>query len=610
MLGFIKDFFSKTRDTVSSLPATPPPGRAVDATPDVAPDANRSPTAPVRSSMPRAKARIERLLLSLKSITDSFPPELQPLLARMPSPEVIVALPADAIVNQLASGRAEVSLGDLRRVAPAGILSPDTSHDSERIEVPLREILSKLDLSLLKRQTRSRIELPPGIPDPFVRKAPELPPAPEPEGLRVNQEMLSATAEIQALFKEPEQETAEAAPQFEAVPVKQAGFGFKLETPAAEPVPVPEPTPEPIKPSGFSLKLETPAAEPIPVPEPTPEPIKPSGFSLKLETPAAEPVPVPEPTPEPVKPSGFSLKLETPPKPEPEPTPTRLAEDPKESEAPLVEPVQARTPEPVPAAGLASTINIPLCQVCGDWPEEIRSEIAGLGPESVIAFPLGDLTEAVKCGRVVMPWGRLRAWLVPALPAGDHPFRSKAVELPLSIVAPLLMTAVPRPQNVRKLEVDETLPSLFKPAAPSEPLTASLAVATEPAPPPAEPEAVPAVSNGGLPAELVERACKLNGVAGAVIALKDGMLVAANVPPEFNPETLAAFLPQVFSRLEQATTAMQIGALQSLMFTAGDRPWQIWDAGSIFFAALGRQNEMLPGAQLKVIAAQLARRSN
>lgn len=112
-----------------------------------------------------------------------------------------------------------------------------------------------------------------------------------------------------------------------------------------------------------------------------------------------------------------------------------------------------------------------------------------------------------------------------------------------------------------------------------------------------------------LPAVLVNRACALSGVSGAVVALAEGLLVAAKAPPELKPETLAAFLPQVFSRVEQATTPMQIGELQSLMFTAGDRPWQIWKAGSLFFAAMGRPHEVLPSAQLRVLASQLARQS-
>ncbi len=111
----------------------------------------------------------------------------------------------------------------------------------------------------------------------------------------------------------------------------------------------------------------------------------------------------------------------------------------------------------------------------------------------------------------------------------------------------------------------------------------------------------------GLPSELVERACALNGVDGAVIALKEGLLVAAKAPGGLKPDTLAAFLPQLFSRVEQATTTMQLGELQNLTFLVGDRSWQIWKAGTVFFAAVGKPNELLPGAQLKMLAAQLGR---
>jgi len=107
--------------------------------------------------------------------------------------------------------------------------------------------------------------------------------------------------------------------------------------------------------------------------------------------------------------------------------------------------------------------------------------------------------------------------------------------------------------------------------------------------------------------EIVERACAFSGVSGVIVCSRDGLLVAAKLPPELDPTSVAAFIPQVFSRLEQAIEPMRIGDLHNVAFTAGDRPWQLHKAGSLFIGAMGSPNENLPVAQLKMLATQLAR---
>jgi predicted regulator of Ras-like GTPase activity (Roadblock/LC7/MglB family) len=175
------------------------------------------------------------------------------------------------------------------------------------------------------------------------------------------------------------------------------------------------------------------------------------------------------------------------------------------------------------------------------------------------------------------------------------------------MAAPKLEVAAPKPEAVASNpEIAVPKPETIAPKLEAAPAQVKPALQQE-APEAEAPKPGALGLDDRIPSELVARACTLNGVAGAVVALADGLLVSATVPPEFKAETIAAFLPQVFSRLEQAAGTMQIGELQTLMFTAGNRPWQIWRAGSLFFAAVGRPNELLPGAQLKIIAAQLAR---
>ena len=107
------------------------------------------------------------------------------------------------------------------------------------------------------------------------------------------------------------------------------------------------------------------------------------------------------------------------------------------------------------------------------------------------------------------------------------------------------------------------------------------------------------------PNEIVSRAVALDGVAGALIALPDGLMVASRIPTELNADTLAAFLPQLFNKVSQCTKELRMGELNNLNFTVGNVPWKIFRVNAIFFAAFGRAGEPLPTASLASLAAEL-----
>ncbi|MEI6351769.1 MAG: hypothetical protein WCP06_11770 [Verrucomicrobiota bacterium] len=437
---------------------------------------------------PRTKMRMERLLLPLKSITDNFSDQQRPALAKSPDASVIVAVPVDPVIQQLSCGRVFITIADLKRIAPVGIFSSDTSHDQERVEISLRDILAKLDSSLLKRRTQRLTVLPDDFADLFRKKG----------GAPESEVALDVEANNAPAVAESAMETA-STPVASAAPVAPAEVQPEVAAPPSQTEPAPVAPRTVAAPSELHALFSAPRRE---EPAATEVVVEPSG--LKLNTGSNEPL---SPEPEPIRVEelpdpGFKLSF-MPPKP------------------------TVEEPAPVPPP----------------WEEKAKLRIApdgGRHGESEVeaAFPGED---------------------------GETETPAEPSPCPSAPVQPVL-TPEPPP-----------LPQAQKPPAPAS--------------------------------QLVVRACGLKGVAGAVIALKDGMLVEANVPSEFNPETLAAFLPQVFARVEQATGAMEIGLLQTVMFTAGDRPWQIWDAGSVYFAALGRPNELLPGSQLKVIAAQLTRQS-
>ncbi|HXA44367.1 MAG TPA: hypothetical protein VNZ25_02575 [Candidatus Angelobacter sp.] len=111
------------------------------------------------------------------------------------------------------------------------------------------------------------------------------------------------------------------------------------------------------------------------------------------------------------------------------------------------------------------------------------------------------------------------------------------------------------------------------------------------------------------PKDVVAHALALPGVAGAVVALADGLRVAGQVPPEFNADTVAAFLPQIYERVNQCTRELRMGALNNVSFTVGDAPWKIFRVNSIYFAVFGRGDEQFPKFELAQLAAGLNRKS-
>ncbi|MGA2853326.1 MAG: roadblock/LC7 domain-containing protein [Verrucomicrobiota bacterium] len=114
---------------------------------------------------------------------------------------------------------------------------------------------------------------------------------------------------------------------------------------------------------------------------------------------------------------------------------------------------------------------------------------------------------------------------------------------------------------------------------------------------------------GATPREIVTRAVTLPGVAGAVVALYDGLMIASQVAPDLNPDTLAAFLPQIFARAGQTTKDLHMGEINNLSFTVGNVSWKIFHVNAVYLAVFGRPGEALPAAPLVALAGQLDRKN-
>jgi predicted regulator of Ras-like GTPase activity (Roadblock/LC7/MglB family) len=294
--------------------------------------------------------------------------------------------------------------------------------------------------------------------------------------------------------------------------------------------------------------------------------------------------------------------------------------------APVQKAAPAPAPQPAKPAAPVEELAISLTALADAWPEGVRKEIVDLKlVDAKVALPVPALEQALKLGRIVFSWKVVRSWIRPAVLATSSPNDAVVLELPLKVVAPLFLA---RQKNLakphQKVAIDEDIPNLFfgfpqpEPEVPVAQATArpsdtnfyvwgdsddrakvDESEAKRPGP------GTKFVAKYATPNEVVSRASALDGVAGVLIALPDGLLVANRLPGDVNADTLAAFLPHIFGKVSQCTKELRMGDLNNLNFTVGNVPWKIFRVNAIFFAAFGHPGEPLPTAQLAALAAEL-----
>ena len=276
-----------------------------------------------------------------------------------------------------------------------------------------------------------------------------------------------------------------------------------------------------------------------------------------------------------------------------------------------------------------------LTSLAESWPEAVRQELVQSNlVDAKVVLPAEVVEQALKQGRIAFSWKTLRSWIKPAPKQAVSAHDGTVLELPLKVVAPPFLARQKEASKLqKKVVVDEEIPNLFfgfpRPEGASAAVTgATSQAATKPAdtnfyvwddtsdrariqeddvkrgPSPG----TKFVAKYATPNEIVSRAAALDGVTGALIALPDGLMVASRLPAELNGDTLAAFLPQIFGKVNQCTKELRMGELNNVNFTVGNIPWKIFRVNAIFFAAFGRAGEPLPTAQLAALAAELDHR--
>ena len=533
-----------TSSASGTIPQPPPP---------VLPEASRQEK---HSSQPRPVTR-DGIELPLAPVVAALPIDLRAKLMATPAAGLTICLPAETVMSQLAFGAVKISFGELRQLAPGIFANSGGEYDNRPISLPLGEILARLNPALLTRRAGQKMEVSPEISGPFDRRG---------QGITFTTQPLKAPP-----------------------------------TPPAAPDPEPEPArlsaPPPVQSTASQPPLRTVAPTTVPLTFP-PRQTVPTSFS---------------PPPKPAS-NGHGHAA----------APVGIVFTAAPVPAPATPP-----PEPVLPAPLSQTFFVALGDLAATWPEELRNEIARLNLAGAnVPLAVAAVEPGLKRGRVTMSWKQLRTLTKPS--SAPSPNDGLELDLSLKVVAPAFLAAQKNlALSNRKVSVSAEIPNLFF----GFPQPAAEPVAVPMLPVPNRPESKAAdtnfyghatesetelrrnenpatdfLSRQAHPKEVVKRAVALAGVAGAVVALPDGLRVASEVPADLNADTLAAFLPQIFERVNQSTRDLRMGALNNVCFTVGEVPWKIFRVSSVYFAVFGRAGESLPTPQLAGLATELDRK--
>jgi predicted regulator of Ras-like GTPase activity (Roadblock/LC7/MglB family) len=554
MFGFLKSILGKSAESPAQNLALPSSAPAT-----AAPAAHRGQPASA-ASLPAGRSAVAQgkgIEVPLKAILRDLPLELQPRIRQAEVGELAVAVSLEKVLSQLSRGVVKMTFGELRMAAPH-VFAPQPDRDRVLVPLPLAEVLSRLNPNLIaRRRVQRQIEIPAEISSPF-------------------------DAQRRALVPGAVAPRTESAPQRDPAPP-----------------PPPETAPAPIPMPAFRRVSSEPAETPIP-----------ARHTLTS-------------TPAPAPPAAAPL---------PAPTLTPYARPSSPLEMPNLETQMAPPPPPAPAVD-PNPFVVPLVPLAEAWPETVRREIVQLGlTDARVALPSDMVERGLKQGRICFSWKTLRSWLRPSPQSGVSASDNVVLELPLKVIAPLFLTR--KQENARaqqRIAVDAAIPNLFfggadSHAAPAAQVPPGMSAPRMPEPrpiawddqaastpfmaaPQTRPPASAAPRTAGVrpstPNEIVAQAVALEGVAGALIALPDGLLVAGKFEAEVNAETLAAFLPQIFGKVSQSTKELRMGELNHLSFQVGATPWAIFRVNAIFFAAYGRAGQTLPTAKLAALAVEL-----
>jgi predicted regulator of Ras-like GTPase activity (Roadblock/LC7/MglB family) len=538
---------------------------------------------PISTPAPERAANPNELELPLQPILASLPLDLRAKVVQAPLAGAVVAVSVEKVLSQLANGAVKITFGELRTAVPNFFVNSGGQFDARPVTLPLNEILTRLNPSLLSRRAaQKQVEVADDIAGPFAGRG---------QGIT-----------------------------FSATPLK--------DTAPASPVP-PVPTqPAPSSSTSFTPRWTSPAAKNTTPPNGNGNG---NGNGKNGNGGHAPSAPILPSAARPVF-SAASLHPNAPPA-----TPPSAAV-PEELQLTLSAPIAALSETWPDAVKLEivrsdlsrSQIEVPLNLL---EPGLKRGRITFIW-KNLRAFirPAAPAVSANENLEVELP---LKV-ITPLFFARQKAAAKSPPKLSVSREIPDLFFGFPQPQappqssspqppperqfrmqsqpEAAVPEVNRLMTSLMPKLVDTNFYSAVNAAETaksdgiEHKKP--QSAGTDFTSRQMTPKDVVTSAMALPGVAGVVIALPDGLRVANAVPVDLNADTLAAFLPQIFERVSQSTKELRMGALNNVSFTVGNIPWKIFRVNAVYFAAFGRAGESLPTAQLAQLATQLDRKKS
>lgn len=566
---------------------------------------------------------VEVAHLSLAVIVARLPEDLQALVRQAPDSAATVALPIQTIVKQLPGGAVKISLATLHRQAPAGVFAPLPPGDKRMVSVPLAEIFRHVNPFTLKRRMDQRAtQLPPSdftlfgnSTNPYEIAADD---GKEPTTLVIDDSLEPAVAPRFA----PEPPAIGSGLRTIAPPSDYCAPSPHRVVPAAS-----EPVPQPAVPKSNLPPLCLPLA---PLTAAWPDEIQGELAALNgtasvllpadyvtagmakgkvtftwgeiracIEPPLDSPTAVDESTP-----LTLPLKVVAPAflaasrQPKQDVRKVSVAED-----IPAVfSNGRAPVPPPEPVVEATSVLEISLpdeeAPAVDETPEPAPTEETPPAAFALVteAVPAEEAITDTPPAADVEPAAEIAPVHEEAAPAVEPPPASEAAPKSLPAEEPLCM-AEPEESPIEALQ---------NPPAPTEESVLETA-------------AKPALTIGAIfgeperehwtPADIVSRVTQFPSVSGAIIALQEGLLVAHSLPEDVKGEVVAAFLPQIFARLNHYAGEMKLGEVDDLLFTTRGAHCQIYRLGFVYFAILGKPGEPLPWNELRLIAGELAKQT-
>ena len=632
-------------DDDEATPAPAPAPRVLTSTtlpagaaPAATPSPHRAPAAPAlpAHSAPTApEDNPDYLQLPLQPILAAMPMDLRAKVMQAPPPDAMISLPLEKILTQLAFGSVKITFGELRQATPGVFVNSGGEHDHKTVTLPLNEILTRLNPARLSRRpVQKHLEVAEEISGPFGAGA---------QGVKISTNtkstpsttMTSRTGTSQLRMVAPVVPAAsQPAPPIAPPPPVFVPRAITPATGATTPSP-PSLTSQDT--SHLNNNLAAPrnngngVAKPfVPVP-----PITPVAPAPATAGPAAQAPTETTAIFAPLKslseqwPEGLRLEI----------IQSDLANAQVLLPMNLIEPALKRgritftwrnlrpliKPTP-PAASIHDSIELelPLSVIAPLFftrqKAAARTQPAARPPADIpnlfFGFPQPESSPSQPPAKAPEPLS-IQPQPVRPTPPEPQPIQPQPVR-PAPSEPQLPRPVAPEPQSIHPRPESRPIRPALKP------VDAKLVDSnyyiwgddTE-APRPDETEykrlqrpSTDFTSRYATPKEIVERAMDLPGVVGVLVALPDGLRVASQVPPEFNADTLAAFLPQIFDRVSQSTKELRMGALNNFNFTVGNVPWKIFRVNAVYFAAFGCAGEALPSAQLAALAAELDRKKS